>query len=53
MDSLELACEFLSRIPNIDNGGCGIAAYSIYKFMLKNKISTKNFKIIACYPNYG
>jgi hypothetical protein len=45
--------EFLSRIPSIHGGGCGIAALAIYKWLEKNDELNHDFRFVICYdPDY-
>jgi len=40
---------YLSEIPNINHGGCGISALSMYRWLEKNKNERPNF--ILCYDS--
>lgn len=46
---IEAACKFISSIKDIDLGGCGVAALSVYKFAKKIGNNDK-FKFVLCYP---
>ena len=37
MNNLQEVQEFLDKIPNINRGGCGISAISMYRWLKKNK----------------
>lgn len=39
-------CSILRNIPDINAGGCGIAAYSIYLYFKKYDCLTENFQVI-------
>lgn len=41
--------EFLSRVSSIHGGGCGIAAFAMYKWLKKNEQLTYDFKFVICY----
>lgn len=41
--------KYLSRIPNINSGGCGISALSMYRWLEKNE--NKKSNLIICYNN--
>ena len=38
---------YLNKIPNINEGGCGISTYIMYNYLLLKGIS-KDFKIVIC-----
>lgn len=46
MKTLTELREFLNNIPHINEGGCLIAAYSIYQYLKQNESLPKDFKII-------
>ena len=41
--------KYLSRIPNINCGGCGISALSMYRWLEKNE--NKKSNLVICYNN--
>jgi len=43
----------LGKIPRINNGGCGIAAYSMFLYLKKMKMLNKKFQIVSLNPIYG
>lgn len=43
---LEVCCGILADIPNINRGGCGIAAYTMYLYLKKHNCLTENFQLI-------
>ena len=43
----------LKKIPNINAGGCGIAVYSIFLYLKKNNILTKDFQIVSLNPDHN
>lgn len=46
------AREFLSEIPHINEGGCAVAAYAMYKW-LKKRNAVDDFQIIYVYGAWG
>lgn len=38
---------YLREIPDIDSGGCLVAAYAIYKFLIRNDLLPDSFVIVA------
>lgn len=42
---------YLSKINNIHNGGCGISAYIMYKWLKNNNLLPDNFTFVFCYNN--
>lgn len=51
MKSLSEVRSFLNDIPYINNGGCGIAAYSIYLWLKKHKKLNSGFEFIFMHSN--
>ena len=51
IENFEDVRKYLSGIPNIDSGGCGIAALSMYRWLEKNKREQPKF--ICCYVDLG
>lgn len=51
MNVIGKALKFLNSIPNINSGGCGIAALAMYRYLKKNKLLPKDFKILFLYNN--
>lgn len=43
---------YLNSIRFINNGGCGISAYSMYLWLKKNGHIDANFKFVFCYNSY-
>ena len=39
----------LNIIPTLNWGGCGIAAYAMYKWLKKNDKLSPDFKFVLCY----
>jgi hypothetical protein len=53
MQSLEKISNKLKNIPYINYGGCGIAAYSILKYLKTyNQEALKSISVIFCYEDY-
>lgn len=48
IDSFEKVLNYLSKIPDINCGGCGIAAYASYLWMKQNQPKVK-VNIVYCY----
>lgn len=46
MKTLDDVRDYLSAIPYLHNGGCGIAAYAMYKWMVANDCLPKGFRIV-------
>lgn len=42
---------YLSNVPAINCGGCGVAALAMYKWLKKNDKLHDDFKFVACYSN--
>lgn len=45
------ACSVLSKIVNINYGGCGIAVYSIYLYLKSKGLLTEEFQVITLYES--
>jgi len=43
--------KFLSNIPSINGGGCGIAAFTMYKWLKKHGELNYGFRFVACYDS--
>jgi hypothetical protein len=50
MKTLKDITKFLSTIENIDNGGCGIAALAVYRWLIKHN-KHKGIKIVYLYED--
>lgn len=48
--SFESACEILSNIECINQGGCGIATLAMLRFCKKFSKTPENFKVATLYP---
>ena len=46
MKDLNQVLKFLNEIPNINAGGCGISALTVYKWLKKNNSLSDDFAII-------
>ena len=51
MEAIVNTLNQLNNIKNINCGGCGIVALSMYRWLKKNKILPKDFKIFYLYPS--
>lgn len=51
MKTLTELRQFLNEIPHINEGGCLIAAYSIYQYLKQNNGLSPDFKIIEISPD--
>jgi len=49
MKNLKQVQGFLNNIPNINSGGCGIAALAIYRWLKQNNQLTKDTKFVYYY----
>lgn len=49
MDAISKAIKFLNNISHINSGGCGVAALAMYRFLKKNGLLSKDFKVIFLY----
>jgi hypothetical protein len=49
IENFEEVRKYLSNIPNINYGGCGVAALSMYRWLEKNK--NKKSNLVICYNN--
>jgi hypothetical protein len=49
--SFKDAVRFLNSIPDINCGGCGIAAVSLYLWLKKNGYNVKNTKVVYLYSD--
>jgi len=47
--TLKQAQKFLSKIPNINDGGCGVSALSLYRW-IKDNLEIGNTKFVFLYP---
>jgi hypothetical protein len=46
LKKLERACNKIADVPNINHGGCGIAALALYRWCLANKIQPDGFVML-------
>ena len=51
--TLEDVQEYLNNISFINNGGCGISAYSMFLWLKNNGLINSDFKFVLCYESYG
>lgn len=47
--SFEDVRNYLASIPNINKGGCGVAALAMYRWLKKNNQLCSNFKFVILY----
>jgi len=52
METLKEVCTVLNNIPNINQGGCGIAALTLYKWLEKKNQLADDTRIIYFYYDY-
>ena len=45
--------KYLDDLPCINYGGCGISAFAMYKWLLKEKLIDKTFKFVLLYRSYN
>lgn len=48
--TLKKVQKFLSKIPNINGGGCGVSALALYRW-IKNNLEIENTKFVFLYDN--
>jgi hypothetical protein len=48
IENFEDVRKYLSNLPNINSGGCGISALSMYRWLEKNKNKKPNLVICYC-----
>jgi hypothetical protein len=53
MEAIVNTLNQLNNIKNINCGGCGIVALSMYRWLKKNKILPKDFKIFYLYREHS
>jgi len=53
LTTLDEVLKFLNDIPNINCGGCGISAYSVYLWLKARNLITPDFKFILAYKDYS
>jgi len=52
MNTFEKVRKYLASIPHINAGGCGIAAYAMYLWLVKNNQLPEDFKFALLYRGY-